>query len=330
MTRRLITLSLALWLGTAGANLDQHPGAAEFADRVAEAHDLPADWVREVLAGAERKQAILDAISRPVEAKPWFDYRPIFITEARVKNGVLFWNEHADTLQRASEAYGVPPEIIVSIIGVETNYGRITGKWRVVDALATLGFHYPPRSKFFLGELEKLFLLANEEQLNIGELKGSYAGAMGFGQFIPTSYRAYAVDFSGDGVRDLWSPVDAIGSVANYFARHHWRSGEPVVARAATDDAPRKLDSPGIKPVYPVSQMREWGYRSDDLPASENDRLATLIELESESGPEFWLGFHNFYVISRYNRSALYSMAVWQLSRQILAVHELTLSGDAK
>ncbi len=228
---------LALTLGAA-VDLDaRHPGGAAFVAEVSQRHGLAADAVSELLAGAERRQEIIDAITRPAEAKPWRDYRPIFVTPERIRDGIAFWAENHELLQRVEAEFGVPPQVVVAIIGVETNYGRITGRFRVLDALATLAFHYPPRSKFFRSELEHFLLLGQEESLPLDELTGSYAGAMGLGQFISSSYRSYAVDFDQDGQRDLWgSRADAIASVANYFRRHGWRPGQPV---ASPRPAPR-------------------------------------------------------------------------------------------
>ncbi len=309
---------LALTLGAA-VDLDaRHPGGAAFVAEVSQRHGLAADAVSELLAGAERRQEIIDAITRPAEAKPWRDYRPIFVTPERIRDGIAFWAENHELLQRVEAEFGVPPQVVVAIIGVETNYGRITGRFRVLDALATLAFHYPPRSKFFRSELEHFLLLGQEESLPLDELTGSYAGAMGLGQFISSSYRSYAVDFDQDGQRDLWgSRADAIASVANYFRRHGWRPGQPVASPATRAEGARELTDLPLKPSYPLSQIVAWGYRPSQ-PGDEHD-LATVIELEGDQGPEFWIGFHNFYVISRYNPSALYSLAVHQLSEELAA-----------
>ncbi|MEM9303288.1 MAG: lytic murein transglycosylase B [Pseudomonadota bacterium] len=318
----LYLAAAALLTGSANAveldGLDErHPGAAEFVATVSEEHDLDPVWVAGLLADAERKDSIIRAMKRPAEkAKPWHEYRKIFMTADRVAGGKRFMAEHAALLAQLEDEFGVPPEMVTAIIGVETKYGAITGSFRVIDALATLSFHYPPRAKFFRGELESLLLLANEERLAIDEVKGSYAGAMGIGQFIPSSYRAYAVDFDGDGQRDLWgSPDDAIASVANYFAEHRWARGQPVTVRASVSDGARALSDLPIKPQYPADQLAEWGY----TPAAPTmtDSLTTVIELEGVAGPEYWIGYDNFYVITRYNRSRLYAMAVYQLSEAL-------------
>lgn len=297
------------------AGLDAtHPGASEFIDEVSQRHELPRQEVADLLAGAELKQSIIKAISRPAEAKPWSEYRPIFITNRRINDGVEFWRENADLLAEVEHQYGVPAWLIVAITGVETSYGRIQGSFRVLDALATLAFHYPPRARFFRSELEQYLLLGREERLALDELKGSYAGAMGLGQFISSSYRAYAVDHDGDGRRDLWgSRADALASIANYFRRHGWQPGQPVAEQVTPAAGARTLTDLSLKPQFPVNQLAEWGY-----PASADEQTpATLVQLSGASGPEVWVTYQNFYAISRYNHSALYSLAVYQLGQAI-------------
>lgn len=286
-----------------------------FAEQMAERHGFDPSRVMETLTDAERRQDILDAISRPAEAKPWYQYRPIFVTPSRIEGGIEFWNRHEELIDRASREYRVDPAIIVAIIGVETRYGEHSGGYRVLDALSTLAFHYPPRASFFRKELEEFFLLTRDESLSLGNLKGSYAGAMGFGQFIPSSYRAYAVDFNNDGKRDLWQPADAIGSVANYFREHGWRQGDKVAVRAEADSDAQPIPDAALKPQWTVDELAQRGYRPTE--SVDEELKATLITLEQPDRDEYWLGFHNFYVISRYNRSALYSMAVLQLSQAI-------------
>ena len=314
-----VTAVLLLCASTlAAGSLDQrHPGADAFVEQMVSAHGLDRERLTALLGQAEKSDSIIKAMTRPAEAKPWHQYRPIFITNKRIADGVAFWRENRQLLAQVEQEYGVPAAIVVAIIGVETSYGRILGSYRVIDALATLGFHYPPRAKFFRSELEHFLMLGLEEGLNLDQVKGSYAGAMGLGQFISSSYRSYAVDFDADGQRNLWqSRPDAVASVANYFKRHGWRQGEPVATRARRHDGARELNDITIKPAYPVTQMIEWGYSPVEAPPSP-EQAVTLIELETTSGAEYWLGYHNFYVISRYNHSALYSMAVYQLSRKI-------------
>ncbi|MCL2912605.1 lytic murein transglycosylase B [Shewanella corallii] len=275
------------------------------------------------LADAKLNQDVLDAISRPWEAKPWHVYYPIFLTEKRLAAGLKFWNEHEQTIARAAKTYGVDPQVIVAIIGIETFYGGYMGKYPVLDALYTLGFHYPPRADFFRSELGQLQQLIKEEKLPLDELKGSYAGAMGYGQFISSSYRHYAVDFDGDGQRDLLTnPVDAIGSVANYFHEHGWQAGEPVVLPLVNEGTPKAKVWSGERLNLTVADIL-----SPDLSLKKNQDLnasqkAMLVALEQADSAEYWLGLKNFYVITRYNRSPLYAMAVYQFSEQLKHAHD--------
>ncbi len=319
MRKAMMSLALLLSLPAASwANYLDHEQAKPFTDRMVSEHGFERSRVEALLAQAERKQSILDAIARPAERTlEWKDYRRIFIQESRIEQGVEFWREHRATLERAHKEYGVPPQIIVAVIGVETRYGRHKGNYRVLDALATLGFDYPPRSKFFGKQLEEYLLMTREQSLDPLELKGSYAGAMGFGQFIPSSYRSFAVDFDGDGVADIVNnPVDAIGSVANYFARHHWRQGEAVVLAA---DVAKQHDAEvfeaGLKPKWSVAQLADKGVRS--YAKLDGDAMASAIRFIGDEGEEHWLGLHNFYVITRYNHSSMYAMAVYQLSQLV-------------
>ncbi len=323
---RLILVTLAFSVpfqfGAAHADLTdldaRHPGAAAFVSEVAERHELDPEWLASALGEAEKKDSIIRAMTRPAEAKPWHEYRKIFMTADRIAGGLQFIATHEKLLAEVEERYGVPPSMVAAIIGVETKYGAITGSFRVLDALATLAFHYPPRSAFFRKELEQLVLLSREEDVPLKSVQGSYAGAMGMGQFIPSSYRAYAVDHDGDGRRDLWSsPEDAIASVANYFAEHRWQPGQAVTVPASVAKSARSLEDLPLKPQYPVAQLRDWGY--DPGPEFADDQLATVIELTGSRGPEYWIGFDNFYVITRYNRSPLYAMAVHQLAEALAA-----------
>ncbi|QUN05051.1 lytic murein transglycosylase B [Shewanella yunxiaonensis] len=271
------------------------------------------------LASAHKNQQVLDAIAKPWEAKPWYQYYPLFLTDKRLQAGLDFWQQHQEAVSRAAKKYQVAPEIIVSIIGIETFYGQFLGNYPVVDALYTLGFYYPPRADFFRSELGKLMVLLRNEQLDSHTLNGSYAGAMGYGQFIPSSYLAYAVDFDGDGKRDLVdSPIDAIGSVANYFHQHGWQLGKPVALPLKVDATPEahvwqpqdKLTQTAADILAPNVALAE----SRDLDIAQP---AMLIELQQPQQKEYWLGLKNFYVITRYNRSPLYAMAVYQFSEQL-------------
>ncbi len=275
--------------------------------------------IDQFLNQAHYNQKVIDAITTPWEAKPWYQYYPIFLTDKRLAKGLEFWNTHSETIAKAAKEFQVDPEIIVAIIGIETFYGGYMGNYPAIDALYTLGFYYPPRADFFRKELANLQLLAKEEQLDITQLKGSYAGAMGFGQFIPSSYRHYAVDFDGNGQRDLiGSPEDAIGSVANYFHQHGWQKGELVTLPLTTHQLPEHLNVwKSGKPNYKISEVLSPEMslaKTIDLDISQE---GLIIELVQESQSDYWLGLHNFYVITRYNRSPLYAMAVYQFSQQL-------------
>lgn len=308
--------------GTAGAAVqsktyENHPKAVTFVQEMV-AEGFSEQEVRQLLANAKRQESILEAISRPAEKRlTWGEYRNIFIKPKRIERGVKFWKENLPALQRAEQKYGVPAEYIVAIIGVETHYGRIMGRYRVVDALATLGFDYPKRAKFFRGQLKEYIRMVQEENIDPYSLKGSYAGAMGFGQFIPSSFRAYAVDFDGDGKRNIWNnKTDAIGSVANYFARHGWKQGGPVVSPVKADaQVPSEWVNTGLKPKQTLAQWQVKGISAQD--ALSTDQVATLMRMETKGQFDHWLGLHNFYVITRYNHSRLYAMAVHELSQAV-------------
>ena len=319
--KRILTLALVFVLSTS-CMAQQHPGAEEFAAKMASENGLDQAELVELLQSARFKQSIVDAMTRPAEGKPWHKYRPIFITEKRIKGGVAFWRKYETLINQAAEQFAVDPQIIVAIIGVETFYGRTTGSYRVLDALATLSFYYPDtgndRSGFFSSELMNFILLGDEEGLPLREVKGSYAGAMGLGQFMPSSYREYAVDLDGDGRRDLWSSMDdVIGSVANYLHRHGWQYGEPVTFRAGVRDNANMdlVTRRDFKVKMTVDELAAGGFESTE-PLS-GDTLAVVARLEESEGESFWLTFKNFYVITRYNRSPLYAMAVFDLSEAI-------------
>jgi membrane-bound lytic murein transglycosylase B len=305
------------------ADYRKHPEAQKFIEDMVQRNGFKRAELESWLAKAEKKQPILDAISRPAEqSKTWKEYRPIFIVSSRIDGGVKFWRENYPYLTRAEKEFGVPAEIIVAIIGVETNYGRNTGNYNVIDALATLAFDYPPRAPFFKEELENYFLLAREQKHNPIEFKGSYAGAMGYGQFMPSSYRKWAVDFSGDGFTDIWkNPEDAIGSVANYFKQHGWKTGEPTVVGAhVTSDAQTIKFNEIVPPEISIDQWRLRGINPIAwLPPTTN---VIAIQFDGTDGLEYWFGLQNFYTITRYNRSPMYAMAVHQLSQAIKLAKE--------
>ena len=324
MPAKLLTLLLSLPLLLTVCVADAAPpkrsaeAEAAFVDKVNREYGVPKDVLRKGLADARYQQSIIDAITRPAEAMPWSKYRPIFMNDKRIQGGRDFLRENRELLLSVERDTGVPASIIVAIIGVETNYGAITGKYRVLDALYTLGFHYPKRADFFRSELGHLFALANEEHVDPNSVMGSYAGAMGWGQFMPSSYRAYAKDGDGDGHRDLWtSKDDVFRSIANYFVAHHWRAGEPVAEPAVRGPGAAAINSgnKNLKPELDLAKLGEQGYRPKE--AMGKDWPANLITLDGDAGPEYWITFHNFYVISRYNRSPLYSLGVYQLARAI-------------
>jgi membrane-bound lytic murein transglycosylase B len=308
-----LTLSVCFTVKASPEDLQQ-----QFIDLMVDKHQFERSVISSTLAKASKNEVILQSIAKPWEAKPWFQYYPIFLTEKRLTKGLAFWKTHQKTLARAEQETGVPAEIIVAIIGVETFYGTYQGKYSVLDALVTLGFHYPPRATFFRSELAQLFLLAKEENFDITELKGSYAGAMGWGQFISSSYRYYAVDFDGDGVRDLLNnPVDAIGSVANYFKKHHWKANADVAFKATVNgNQYSALLSKSLKYSHQWSQLQDAGV-GITAPDLDKHMSVKLLEFEQADNKEYWVGLPNFYVITRYNHSPLYAMAVFQFSQQL-------------
>lgn len=292
----------------------------DFIDALVAEDGFERQAVESVLRTVESKPSILEAMSRPAErVKPWHQYRAIFLTPARIDGGIDFMRQHESRLRRVAAQTGVPAEYITAIIGVETFYGTRTGNFRAIDALSTLAFDYPPRSSFFRKELRQLFLLSREEDIDITSIKGSYAGALGPPQFIPSSYRAYAVDGNGDGRRDLrgdWD--DIVASVAHYFAEHRWQASQPVVAPAHLRSAAARPEGTNELTLRDTigSLQRQGVQFSTDLPDSAP---AIFLSLEGTAGDEYWVGFHNFHVITRYNRSVMYALAVHQLAEAIAA-----------
>jgi membrane-bound lytic murein transglycosylase B len=310
----------------ASTSYDKNPKVQAFIGEMVTRHGFNRDELTRLFSQAQRREDILELMRKPAEKRlQWFEYRKIFLTQSRIEGGVAFWKNNADILDRAATSFGVDPQIIVAIIGVETRYGGNTGRHRVLDALSTLAFDYPPRADFFRGELEQYLVLARENDFDLLGTTGSYAGAMGYGQFIPSSYRAYAVDFDNDGKRDLWdSRDDIIGSVANYFHRHGWEPGGPVAIPATVrGNRYQQILDRGYKPNTVLETMRHVGI----TPAgpTPNDLPVALLSFEMKNGPEYWIGFNNFYVITRYNHSPLYAMAVYQLSEEIHEAYEQNL-----
>lgn len=281
-------------------------------------HQFDEAEVRQLFKAVKVRENIIKAIKKPAEGMPWYKYRKIFLTDSRINQGIAFWQDNKAALTKVEREYGVPIATIVAIIGVETNYGKRTGNHRVIDALATLGFNYPKRSKFFLKELENFLLLCRDENINPLQPTGSYAGAMGIPQFMPSSFRAYAADFEQDGKTDIWkNPADAIASVANYFAKHNWRKDQPVAFPVmANGESFRQALNKDLKPDQKWTQLESLSISSEHT--IDADERVKLLIYEQENGHSLWVGLHNFYVITRYNHSTLYAMAVYQLSQEIV------------
>jgi membrane-bound lytic murein transglycosylase B len=303
------------------------PELVAFIEEMVSVHGYDRAVLERLFAGLQVRESILRAMAAPSTARPWFEFRRRIVDDARVDAGVRFWQRHAATLERARSEFGVPPEIVVATIGIETLYGRHTGTFRVLDALATLAFHYPPRAPFFREELEHYLLLVREAPLDPAVLRGSFAGAIGIPQFMPSSYRKYAIDFDGDGRRDLvGSPADAIGSVANYYRSFGWQTGAGVLLEAEAGEADLKpLLAGGVKPHTTIADLRDLGVAVHE--AARGEGSVSVFFVETEDGPRLWLGLHNFYVITRYNRSINYAMAVHELAQRIRTAMEARAAG---
>ncbi len=317
-------------------NYAARPDVREFAHEAAQKTGLPQAEIQQWLDAAKYQQSIVDAMNRPAESKTWAQYRPIFITPKRITTGVAFWNEHAAELEAISKKYRVSPAIIVAIVGVETFYGQRMGTYRVIDALATLGFDYPKRGAFFRGQLADFFTLAAKEGIDLNTALGSYAGAMGMPQFIPSSYLDLAVDGDGDGRCDLWhSDADVFASVAHYFSEHGWAPGGPVGFRIdvnkqqAAAVADMLNTGRDLKPKITIGELRSIGVALPEDLYLPKDEKVMLFTLTGPDKVEYWVGLDNFYVITRYNHSTLYAMAVWQLSQAVQAARdELAAAGS--
>ncbi len=289
----------------------------DFIKEVAARSDYSEQELIDLFAQVRHQRHLFERMDKPAEKLDWHQYRKIFITEKRINKGLDFFKKHRELLQQVEQRYQVPAEIIVAIVGVETFYGAYRGKSPVFDTLVTFAFDYPKRAKFFTRELEQFLILAKEQNLDLRAVKGSYAGAMGVPQFISSSYRNYAVDFDGDGQADLFKSLpDILGSVANYFSRHGWKSGEgityPLIAQNESKISQLK---PGMKPAYTWQQLKSAGLQSSITLA--DDKPVALLKLQQPNAAEYWAGLDNFYVITRYNHSELYAMAVFQLSDKI-------------
>jgi len=309
---------------------DAMQAQTDFIARMVENHDFERAALQALFAEIEINDRVLTAISRPAErVLAWHEYQDIFLTDARIASGVEFWAEHAGRINAASQAYGVSEQMLVAILGIETLFGTRMGSYRVLESLSTLAFAYPPRSRFFSNELEAFLLLARDEQLDPLGVLGSYAGAMGAGQFIPTSFRAYAVDGDTDGRRDLWGNwEDVLGSVANYFKAHGWRADEPVVARATRvggATTPTPANSMDLNET--VASLRADGYEFSTI-LSESTPV-TVLGLDGHNGTEYWVGYHNFRVITRYNRSVMYALVAQQLGEAIAAARDRSAAAQS-
>jgi lytic murein transglycosylase B len=311
-------LFFLLFVNTTRADSLDQGAINNFIDHMVKVCRFDEPALRAVFNKTRYSQRVIDSMTKPAEALPWYKYRSIFVERTRIEQGRMFWEQNKAALDRAEREYGVPANIIVAIIGVETRYGKNTGSDRVMDALATLAFHYPQRADFFIDQLEQYLLLTREQGLDPLSLYGSYAGAMGLPQFTPSSYRNYAIDFDQDGKKDIWNnPVDAIGSVANYIKRHGWETDQQIAV-------PGRVNGHGYMRL--LSQDLKPGIMSDELVKYDVQQLGEippnikvkLIRLDTLDGDEVWLGLNNFYVITRYNQSQLYAMAVFQLSDEIL------------
>jgi len=308
------------------ANLAKDPEVQKFISEMVQQHDFNKKQLDQLFSQVKIKQKIIDAMSRPAEkSKAWYEYRKIFVNNKRIKGGVKFWQDNKDIIAYAEKVYGVAPEIMVAIIGVETYYGRLQGSYRVMDALSTLAFKYPKRSKFFRSELKHFLLMSQEQNFDPLIKSGSYAGAMGMGQFMPSSFQEYAVDFDGDGKKNIWNNnSDAIGSVANYFKRHGWKKDQPVTDKVSinniNDIRMKDRCKRSCKPKLSVADYKNRGILGKT--SVNKDTRAILLILKQKNSKEYWLGYNNFYVISRYNHSTLYSMAVYQLSQEIKKAYQ--------
>jgi membrane-bound lytic murein transglycosylase B len=320
-----IVIALAFIFAPAASALEITSGdyqgradVAAFAQRLAANSAYSEQELVDLFGQVVKQEHLFEKLDKPAEQElEWYQYRPIFIKEKRISMGVEFWREHRQLLAEVSDKMGVPEEIIVAIIGVETFYGTYRGNDPVFDSLVTLSFDYPRRAKFFSQELEQFLLLVREQGFDARSLRGSYAGAMGMPQFIASSYRNYAIDFDGDGQINLFDSIaDIAGSVANYFVKHGWQRGGRV-ARPLVVGANNSVDQiePGVKPMYQWQELRQKGFESRF--EIEADAPVALVRLEQQDSPEYWAGFQNFYVITRYNHSELYAMAVYQLAKLI-------------
>jgi membrane-bound lytic murein transglycosylase B len=314
----LLSLSRSVPAQTAPAQSQKlKPEVRRFIGHMVRAHGFDAHALRDLLASARTNQEVIRAVSAPATSRPWYQFKPLCVDETQIADGVRFWNENAEVLERARRDFGVPESIIVAVIGIESRYGRYAGGFRVIDALYTLSFEWPKRAEYFRAELEQFLVLSREQGWDPALVEGSFAGALGWPQFMPSSYRRFAVDYSGDGKIDLWTdPADIVGSVASYLREFGWREGQPVAAPAHVDTPdPKPLLELGLKPQVSVAQWQERGVQGP--PGVTESLPASLFALDLVDGPEYWFGFDNFYALLRYNYSRNYAMAVYQLGEEI-------------
>ena len=309
-------------LAQAPAKVKLKPDVEKFITQMVQQHRFDENFLRKLFSQMKGNDGVVKAINAPATSKPWYEFRNIFVTPTRTAGGVAFWNDNAEQLKRARDIYGVPEEIIVAIIGVESIYGKRTGSFKVIESLYTLAFEMPERATYFRSEMEQFLLLTRENSLDPLSVKGSFAGAIGMPQFMPTSYRRFAVDFDSDGKVDLWDSVpDIIGSVANYLHTFGWIGGQAVVVPARLSGTEfQDIVEKGYKPHLTLAQMLPKGVEPTETLSA--DLVAGLFSLEAEQGPEYWLALNNFYVITRYNRSKNYAMAVQQLAQAIARERE--------
>ena len=320
MPKYFLGLFFLLWwpIHASAVEIGDYPELGLFIDEMLNKHNFDEERLNALFEEAELRDDILAIMDRPGEAQPWYKYKTRFLTREHVVRGKRFWQKNSQAVSRASKQFRVPGEIIVAIIGIETNYGRTPGRHRVIDALTTLVVKYPRRQAFFRKELENYLLLTREQELDPLAIRGSYTGAIGIAQFMPSSYRAYAIDYDGNGSADLaGSAADAIGSVANYFHVHDWKPGEPIVNHPKLEgDLYPWLADLGKKLVFNVSELAKYGVRPSGT-RIRSDEKTSLISFQEENAPTYRLVFHNFYVITRYNRSPKYALAVAELSAMI-------------
>ncbi|OED45860.1 lytic murein transglycosylase B [Endozoicomonas sp. (ex Bugula neritina AB1)] len=321
-----LTISVPALAETYTKGYLNRPDVNAFIKELVEEEQFTRKELEAILGQAKKSDRALALINRPAEGTmEWKDYRKIFMTPERVQKGVKFWQGNADILANVEKEYGIPAQVIIAIIGVETYYGRQTGGFKVLDTLTTLGFDFPRRSKFFQKELKNLLILAREQKLDATELTGSYAGAMGIPQFMPSSYRAYAVDYTADQQANIWNTeADAIASVANYLSRHGWKKDQLVAEQARVTGAQYEAAlSDGLKPDKRLNQVVKSGWKPvNEIPGSSK---VLAMKLQGQDGPEYWLGMNNFYVITRYNRSRMYALAVHQLAKAVMSDYKKTI-----